>query len=509
MTFVNMPSKEVTHRCAKTHNFIRHICAKNDHYFMELEFKFKETEKGGREDTLQAFVTVSSSDTDPSSSRPTDVSSYQSETELSYDDSTASSLETTQEEEEERRQDSPVEDFTKNLPVRMLIDGCLFVRRKTTSTREYWYCNNDKCKAGYIYTINDKSWRSNNKPHNHPQGDVDRFRKENREDFLLRKFVFENRSLDARDIYAKLLEQHERGVEDFQNIGKVDLKQIQNIKEQLAGQISRKALESVLPRELSMVDNKQFLVFQAVQPVILIFATEESRERLCAANTCVILKLPVDGPTLKNVYCVYTLSGGAVIPAMWVMFDERGTEMAWIQVKLLLEDTNGQGRPLNRMWIAPFSQKYIQIMRQIIRQNDAIRGIDASVTRKIAKICNKIEDEATQSKVRHFFVSVAAGPFQAMSHNVECAMRSWTEPAAQQALAQWNDCFGSYLFMYHCSARCYDIAVKEIYESRKANKANHPTDEEVIKAVQRSYIVPEAVAELSKRSETSPSKDGT
>ena len=90
-----------------------------------------------------------------------------------------------------------------------------------------------------------------------------------------------------------------------------------------------------------MVDNKQFLVFQTVQPVILIFATEESRARLCAANTCVILKLPVDGPTLKNVYCVYTLSGGAVIPAMWVMFDERGTEMAWIQVKLLLEDTNG------------------------------------------------------------------------------------------------------------------------------------------------------------------------
>ena len=71
-----------------------------------------------------------------------------------------------------------------------------------------------------------------------------------------------------------------------------------------------------------MVDNKQFLVFEAVQSAILIFATEESRVWLCAANTSVILNLPVDGPTLKNVYCVYTLSGGAAIPAMWVMFGE-------------------------------------------------------------------------------------------------------------------------------------------------------------------------------------------
>ena len=144
-----MPSKKVAHRCAKTHNFIRHICAKNDHYFMELVFKFKDRKK---EDTLRKFVTVSSSDTDfLSSQQMTDMSSNQSETELSYDDSTASSSEATQEEEEEHRQDSPVEDFTKNLPVRMLIDGRLFVRRKTTSTWEYWYCNNDKCKAWYIY----------------------------------------------------------------------------------------------------------------------------------------------------------------------------------------------------------------------------------------------------------------------------------------------------------------------------------------------------------------------
>lgn len=179
--------------------------------------------------------------------------------------------------------------------------------------------------------------------------------------FLLRKFVFENRTLDARDIYAMLLEQHERGVEDFGNIGKVDLKMIQNIKEQLAGQEARKTLESVLPRELSTVDDRQFLVFQDVQPVILIFATEESRARICQANTCVIVKLPITGPTLKNVYSIYTMSGGAVIPAMWVMFDELGTEMAWIQVKLLLEDKNGQGCSLTRMWIVPFSRKYLQI----------------------------------------------------------------------------------------------------------------------------------------------------
>ena len=174
MTFVKMPSKEVAHQCAKTHNFIRHICAKNDHYFMELGFKFRERKK---EDTFRKFVTVSSSDTDSSSSQLTDMSSDQSETELSYDDATARSSETTQEEEKEHRQDSPVEDFTKNQPVRMLIDVCLFVRRKTTSTREYWYCNNNKCKAGYLYTINAKSWRSNNKPHNHSQGDFDRFKK--------------------------------------------------------------------------------------------------------------------------------------------------------------------------------------------------------------------------------------------------------------------------------------------------------------------------------------------
>ena len=468
---------------------------------MRREFRGNKTD-----DTFRKFITLSSSDSNSSSSQRNEMDSDQSERQLSYDDSTASS-EMTQEEEEEHREDSTVEDFTKNLPVRTLIDGHLFVRRKTTSTREYWYCVSDKCKAGYIYTIREKRWRPNNKPHNHPQGDIDRFRKENWQDFLLRKFVFENRTLDARDIYAMLLEQHERGVEDFGNIGKVDLKMIQNIKEQLAGQEARKTLESVLPRELSTVDDRQFLVFQAVQPVILIFATEESRARICQANTCVIVKLPITGPTLKNVYSIYTMSGGAVIPAMWVMFDERGTEMAWIQVKLLLEDKDGQGCSLTRMWIVPFSRKYLQILRRIIRQNDSIRGIDASFARKIAKICNKIEGEVMQSKIRHFFVSLATGPFQAMTPTLTRARSCWTEPAAQRALAEWNGYFSSYLFMYHCNARCYDLGVKDLYERSKGNKANLPSDEEVVKEVQRSYIVPQRVGEQVPTSERSVSKE--
>ena len=112
-----------------------------------------------------------------------------------------------------------------------------------------------------------------------------------------------------------------------------------------------------------------------------------------------------------------------------------------------------------------------------------------------------------QSKIRHFFVSLATGPFQAMTPTLTRAQSCWTEPAAQRALAEWNGYFSSYLFMYHCSARCYDLGVKDLYERSKGNKANLPSDEEVVKEVQRSYIVPQRVGEQVPTSERSVSKE--
>ena len=444
--------------------------------------------------TFRKFVVPSSSDSDISSDLSDHTTSDLDEAQMSYDDSTASDSQEEQEatatqedeeeeKEEEHKEQAPDDNFGKKLPVRRVIDGFICVRRKVTDKCEYWYCTNRECKAGYIYIIGDNVWKSNGKPHSHSSGNADIVRKENEEEFLLRKFVLSNRNLEAHEIYALLLERHTSGVEQFAHIGQIDIKRIQNIKEQFAGEASRNALESILPPELSAVDGKQSLVFQAVKPVILIFATEVLMKSVRTANVCVLLKLPVAGPVLEHVYCIYTMSKGSVLPAMWVMFGSDSGVIPWAQVRQLLDKKfPGEERPLTRLWIIPCSNKYLQILENISRRSDTISGIDASFTRKITKICATIQDQTERSKVHLFFSRLANGTPWAIESAIGEAKRHWTDPAGTNALAKWNRSFDRQIFMYPATVRCHDAVVAKLYEDSLAPKITYQTDREVIEA---------------------------
>ena len=160
------------------------------------------------------------------------------------------------------------------------IDGFIYSRRVCAkSGLQYFYCTHShpKCNAGFRYDPISHVCIPNLKKHHHPPGPVlESQLKKNLQLVALRMFVEKHRFEESRRIYTLLLDEIEKAPGKYPPQKDVSIKAIQNLKGQLAGENARNLLNPTVPVVLREIDGLNFLVYQSVRPILLMFATETS-----------------------------------------------------------------------------------------------------------------------------------------------------------------------------------------------------------------------------------------
>lgn len=267
----------------------------------------------------------------------------------SYDESTGSEGDDPHEADEttdSRKEDDLV--ALHNIPMRIVVDNHVYVKRNCRNNRLYFYCATKGCKASLVFDPNTNIYRKIVVAHNHSEGLAERTRRENMTEIALRQFVRENQALESHRIYALLLNEHHRDPSKFPDIENITTKRIENIKGQLAGEIARNALKTLLPERLSEVNGTPFLQVQSVHPVTLIFATRSSLSQTRSSPTILLMKVRLEGVLLTNVYCLYAPDGSHWRPTVWIIFKE-ANPLHWVQLRCLLETKDpGEFHPFSR-----------------------------------------------------------------------------------------------------------------------------------------------------------------
>ena len=97
-------------------------------------------------------------------------------------------------------------------------------------------------------------------------------------------FVEKHRFEESWNIYTLLLDEIAKAPEKYPPQKDISIKAIQNLKGLLAGEDARNLLNPTLPFVLREVDGVNFLAFESVRPVLLMFATKRSPERISNAH---------------------------------------------------------------------------------------------------------------------------------------------------------------------------------------------------------------------------------
>ena len=376
-----------------------------------------------------------------------------------------------------------------NIPMRLTIDNHVYVRRNCKNNRMYFYCATRGCKASLVVDPITNTYRKIVVVHNHSEGLAERIRRDNMTEIALRQFVREHQTLESHRIYALLLDEHHRDPSKFPHIENITAKRIENIKGQLAGEIARNALETLLPEHLSEVNGTPFLALQTVHPVVLIFATTSSLAHTRSSPAILLMKLRLEGVLLTNVYCLYAPDRGHWRPTVWVLFKE-ATSLPWTQLRWLLETGTkepGEFQPYSRKWVIPGTAKYFNVLRNLTRDKDTFSGIAASYQRQITKITAGITERSEQEALQNFFERLSFCNVSTMEPQLAHLERTCNAEVCR-AIFAWRSRFADHKSLYYITSRCGDEQISSIYIANKQRERQVcPSDQALIESIHEQY----------------------
>ena len=131
--------------------------------------------------------------------------------------------------------------------------------------------------------------------------------------------------MDSHSIYSLLMSDdfhHKHYYEHFPEIERIDVKRIQNVKALLTSTASGNVLLSSFSPDMSEIDGRQFLQYQSVKPVTLVFATNPTLHSFASIGQCMLKRLNICGKAINVVCCVYAVSERDVKPAAWILLDQ-------------------------------------------------------------------------------------------------------------------------------------------------------------------------------------------
>ena len=374
-------------------------------------------------------------------------------------------------------------------PARVNVDGNVFRLRKKWNGKQYWYCVESKCPAGLVFDENTRVWKVNGKPHSHSVDIVNTSQMQrNQEEIALRLFVHEHFGMDSHEIYSLLLRKEFRNEPRYQHLpplNTIDMKRIQNIKTLLIGTTGRDVLRSMLPPAIAELDGKQFLRFQSVEPIMLIFATGDALDTVDNTRLLMLKRLNLRGKAIQFVYSVYTVGEQCVRPAVWILSSERPS-LVWIHLKAMLDgrlQKKSMGM-LPKTWIAPCTGNYMAILKRLLHPDDAVIGIEASYINKVRKITSQIHGLETRGELTELFLDLRTAESATLERVLETARQKHQSNDATEAFTAWESRFKNQSFMIHSVNMCCNEMVSFVYQTEKNRPMkNFETDMDLVRQI--------------------------
>lgn len=161
-------------------------------------------------------------------------------------------------------------------------------------------------------------------------------------------------------------------------------------------------MNPTLPFVLREVDGVDFLAFQSVRPVLLMFAMKTSLERIPNAQMLFLQRIRIKGPTLKHVFCVYSVAFDSVIPCLWLAFEknEGGYPCTTLQYK------TRQYHKDPATWILPlkFASSFGDAL---LRSCDGAMAVKCVYWNKVHQIVARISDEKLRKSLANQLIGLA------------------------------------------------------------------------------------------------------
>ena len=406
----------------------------------------------------------------------------------SYEDLESDSFENDQMdkkmEEQELQKTVEVTKKAHGPPLRVIIDGEIYSRRKIAGNREYFYCIRQAkgCRAGFVRNSDTGCYVRNKHPHTHER-DSEQVAHENEAEISFRLFIQDHINMDSREIYSLILKddfgaQHQ--YEFFPDIKSIDIKRIQNTKYLLGGPQARNVLQSLLHPSLAELNGVGFLAMQTVRPPILLFATRAQLAILCSAGTCMVKRLNITGSLIRFVYCVYAVNPDQVVPVAWILSSDRDSFL-WSQFRSFLSCCK-ESAHARKLWVVPCGKSYLNVVANLASQTAGrAAGIQLSYTRKVEKIIQNIRDNEMHEALKQLFLDMRTEKIHMIQWKVNEAEIAFDSVEAKQAIRYWRTIYQNQTFMYHRDATLNNPHVDRVYAEVKQTPAKiFGTDTEVI-----------------------------
>ena len=370
------------------------------------------------------------------------------------------------------------------------IDGFTYVRRACSGQGfQYFYCTHShpKCKAGFRYDPKSRVCIPNSKKHHHPPGPVLQSQlKKNLQLVAFRMFVEKHCFEESRHIYTLLLGEIEKTPAKYPPLKDVSIKAIQNLKGQLAGENARNLLDPTLPLVLREIDGVNFLAYQSVRPILLMFATETSMQELSKAQMLFLQKIHIRGPVLKHVFCVYSVTFDSVIPCLWLAF-ETNDDHTWSTLQYIIRKRHKDPAT----WILPLKLACSkEFSDSLLRHCDRAMGIKDVYWNKVHKIVARIHDEALRKSFADELIGLATTEIHEISGIVTRLKQQARSTGAEavSVMSMWDTKFSRTTLLWHNSNCCHNEAVSTEYVSQKQRPYQlFPDDQGVIRFIQKHY----------------------
>ena len=369
-----------------------------------------------------------------------------------------------------------------HLQPRVACGGFVYSRRKRYGDKSYFCCVHKKCPAGFRYSCTTHVCIPNGKKHNHPPMDLLKMEmKKNLQQICLRKFVEDHYNTGSRQIYAMILKEQENDPEKYPR--GLSVKVIQNVKGQLVGEKGRHLLDPTLPPNLREVDGVDFLAFQCVRPVILIFATEQSLKEIVQAQMLFLQKLHVKGCLLNHVYCVYSVATDRVVPCIWLAF-QTSAPLPWMTLQSKIVEAHED--PIR--WVIPWKKKGYDLVDALLRKCDCLMGVKGAYERKVDHLVAKVEDKELRQSLAKELKRLSALPVPAIEGAVLKLKQQAQDKNIKDVTSKWDKLFTRNTMWYHETNCCEHAEVIREYEKqRQRPKKEFSNDSDVIRFIHQQY----------------------
>lgn len=369
-----------------------------------------------------------------------------------------------------------------HLHPRVEVGGFIYSRRKIYGDKDYYYCVQSNCPAGFCFSSRTRLCVPNGKSHNHqPMDLLANQLKGNLQEINLRKFVEANYHTASRHIYSMLLKEQEQHPDEYPRV--LSVKIIQNVKGQIAGEQGRHLLDPTLPPDLEEIDGMTFLQHQAVRPVTLVFATAESLASIRRAQMIFLLRLCVKSSLLNHVYCVYAVDSGQMMPCIWFAFQRMGS-LTWTSLRDITVSNHAD--PIR--WVIPWSEDGHDIVDWLLRKCDRLVGVNGAYERKIDDLVARVTDKELRKSLADELKGLSALPITDIVPAVSRLKQQATDKNVVNVMSEWERLFARNTMWYHKSNCCDHAAVITEYKKQQESPIQDFTNDiDVIRTIHKHY----------------------